>query len=478
MKTSIIILTHNNLNLTKACIKSVEENTEDYELILIDNGSTDGTAEYIQTLPGVKCILNQVNAGFAYGCNQGIVHSTGDYILFLNNDTVVTKNWLVKMLAVIEKDPQIGLVGPVSSNVSGVQRVSAISSMTLASNEGESFFYSHRLVGFCLLVKRAVLEEIGGFDEQFSVGGCEDDDLCYRALEKGYRLAVAKDVYIHHVGHASFTGELDRLNTQNENLKKLYCKWEINYFPYLDARVRLNSFMNILPQNAIKVLDIGCGIGVLGLELLNQNNHVELWGVEDNPLLAKMCSPYYKKILSKEDLPLVEQQFDVIVIQSSVSLEEKLILDAMQCTKKSSQPVGVKSDMADTKVYFYLSDIMYANAMPIIKPVDSLELTPKYLQIIKDLFYTEEYNLGTTLRKTIKPTEESILLLTRLIEDIEKDGMNGEVVSEWVLESSEDYAKYIEIFDRIFQYDLVIEVSTKNTDQAEINNTSEEASVF
>ncbi|OAS19064.1 glycosyltransferase family 2 protein [Paenibacillus oryzisoli] len=213
MKTSIIILTYNQLPLTHACLLSIRKHTtEPYEIIIVDNGSTDHTVPFLRLFPEIKVISNEVNLGFAKGCNLGLEAATGDYILFLNNDTVVTENWLTNMIRVLEQDHRTGMVGPVTNYVSGYQKI-PVTYTDLS--QLEEFSQTHRalhagltmearrLVGFCLLTKKRILDEIGGFDERFGLGNYEDDDLCLRVLYAGYKLYIVRDSFIHHVGHAT-----------------------------------------------------------------------------------------------------------------------------------------------------------------------------------------------------------------------------------------------------------------------------------
>src|SRR5690242_14052768 len=101
MTTSIVILTHNQLPLTEKCLDSIRQHTNDYELIVVDNGSSDGTVAYLKSQTDAIVHENEENLGFAKGCNQGIALATGENILFLNNDTVVTMHWLENMLRVL-----------------------------------------------------------------------------------------------------------------------------------------------------------------------------------------------------------------------------------------------------------------------------------------------------------------------------------------------------------------------------------------
>ena len=112
---SIIIVTYNQLEYTKKCIDSIKEKTSSlYELIIVDNASTDDTAVYLKSLPAEKkitVILNKENSGFPKAVNEGIKHANGNYILLLNNDTVVTKNWLSNLIEKINNEEKIGLAG-------------------------------------------------------------------------------------------------------------------------------------------------------------------------------------------------------------------------------------------------------------------------------------------------------------------------------------------------------------------------------
>ncbi|OAB35269.1 hypothetical protein PMSD_13130 [Paenibacillus macquariensis subsp. defensor] len=224
MTTSIVILTHNQLPLTYKCLQSIREHTQDYELIVVDNGSTDGTVNYLHMQHDVIVHENKENLGFAKGCNQGIELSKGENILFLNNDTIVTEHWLDNMLRVLYENDRVGMVGPVTNYSSGHQiipvtytQLDEIDTFSKRHCEENAGCYTdvRRLVGFCLLARRSLLDEIGHFDERYGLGNYEDDDLCLRALHAGYLLRVVNDSFIHHIGHATMH------NLQDLNLAML-----------------------------------------------------------------------------------------------------------------------------------------------------------------------------------------------------------------------------------------------------------------
>jgi GT2 family glycosyltransferase/Flp pilus assembly protein TadD/glycosyltransferase involved in cell wall biosynthesis len=239
--TSIIILTYNQIEYTKKCIDSIFKNTsEPFELIVVDNGSSDGTVKYLEsevlgrnTAVRLKLIKNKENKGFAGGNNQGIAAATGGYILLLNNDVVVTSGWLEILVNCAERSSKIGIVGPRSNYVSGPQLVKEVSYNT-TNLEGLSEYASKfadtysgqvqrvlRVVGFCMLIKRLVIEKIGGLDDRYGLGNFEDDDLSLRAAIAGFESWIAKDCFIHHFGSRTFIG------ANIDFRKSLHNNWEI-----------------------------------------------------------------------------------------------------------------------------------------------------------------------------------------------------------------------------------------------------------
>ena len=167
--------------------------------------------------------------------NQGIVRATGDQILLLNNDTIVSTGWLCRLLRALESDPAIGLVGPCSNFVSGPQQVQA-GYENVGELDGFAWDWGkthdglrievNRLVGFCLLIKRAVVDAIGLLDERFGIGCFEDDDYCVRAIRAGYRAVIAGDAFVHHYGGRTFVGSgVDVGRLMSENQQRFQEKW-------------------------------------------------------------------------------------------------------------------------------------------------------------------------------------------------------------------------------------------------------------
>ena len=223
-KYSIIIPVCGQEEMTNACLESVFANSSDYEVIIVNNGSK------FASLGVAKTINNESNLGFPKAINQGIKEATGEIIVLLNNDTRVGPQWLEHLSACFNK---FDIVGPVSNCVSGPQQVSVqmyslpndvdVVANNLAKYHMRGEFPLHRLVFFCVAIKRKVIDKIGLLDEQFSPGNFEDDDYCLRAIDAGFKLGVAKNCFIYHKGsvtHKSLNLDYVALLNRNEAIFK------------------------------------------------------------------------------------------------------------------------------------------------------------------------------------------------------------------------------------------------------------------
>ncbi len=246
---SIVMTSYENLLFTRMCIESVLACTEypGYELIVVDNASSDGTPEYLRELsnanPQVRVVLNSHNAGFARACNQGAALAEGDVLVLLNDDTLVNPGWLPRLIAPL-RDPQIGLCGAVTNRIGNEAEIP-----TSYRTWGEMLEFARErarthaevasdigtVTMFCLAVRRDAFERIGPLDQRFEVGMLEDDDYSRRARDAGYRLVCAEDAFVHHFGETSFgklvpTGRYGEL--LEENKRRFEEKWGEPWQPY------------------------------------------------------------------------------------------------------------------------------------------------------------------------------------------------------------------------------------------------------
>jgi GT2 family glycosyltransferase len=234
---SIIIPNMNGLPLLQSCIRSIKAYTDvPYEVIVVDNGSQDGSVDYCLAEEGVKLISSPSNRGFPAACNLGMRLASGDACLLLNNDVTATRRWLSNMLRCLYSSGDIGIVGPVTNYASGRQLVETpyqtAELAALAENalDPSKWREMKRLVGFCFLFKRELMDRIGLLDELFTPGHFEDDDYCYRARLAGFRLIMAGDTFVYHQGSASFlkegTEQVEKL--VRTNYDKFVSKWGVD----------------------------------------------------------------------------------------------------------------------------------------------------------------------------------------------------------------------------------------------------------
>lgn len=229
----VIVSVFNALEYTKKCLASVLKNQDGLRLrvIVVNDGSDEPTTSWLRAFeenaPGVQVIENQVNLGYTKAVNVGIAASQGDYVVILNSDTVVTPGWLRNLLRCMLSDASIGLVGPLS-NAASWQSVPKIKNsdgslcanqlpatvspdmlaLLIAAESNREYPRVRFLNGFCLMMSRSVLDEVGLFDETaFPRGYGEENDFCFRTFSQGFELAVADDSFVYHAKSKSFGHE-------------------------------------------------------------------------------------------------------------------------------------------------------------------------------------------------------------------------------------------------------------------------------
>ena len=238
---SIVIVSYDNRELTQACIESVLRNSvyPNVEVLVVDNASNDGSAEMLASLRDgrVNVLLNEQNRGFAAANNQALRRVRGSYVVLLNNDTVVPRGWLPRMVRHLD-EAEIGLVVAVTNFSGNESRIAVpytsvddmypFAEEYMREHDGERFDIRVAAM-YCVGMRREVWERIGPLDEEFGIGMFEDDDYSHRARLAGYRVVCAEDVFVHHVGRASFS-KLDRksYNTLWKRNQKLFeTKWNV-----------------------------------------------------------------------------------------------------------------------------------------------------------------------------------------------------------------------------------------------------------
>ena len=246
---SVVVVTCKGLPFTRLCLESVLANTDKppYELVVVDNASSDGTAEYLELLgelqPHVRVLLNGENRGFATAANQGLAAATAPMLVLLNNDTVVSRGWLDRLIRHLAKR-KIGLIGAVSNRTGDEAEVEQEYETYAGFVEAAERRYNehrgrHKQVEYlalcCAAMRREVQDLVGPLDERFEIAMFEDDDYAVRLRHAGYQLACAEDVLIHHFGQASvgqlaMTGDYGSRFATNRGLFER--KWGVVWTPH------------------------------------------------------------------------------------------------------------------------------------------------------------------------------------------------------------------------------------------------------
>lgn len=288
MKVSVIIVNYNVKYFLEVCLHSVQKAAEgmDVEIIVVDNDSKDGSNEMVRSrFPNVNLIENKDNKGFSKANNQGVAIAKGEYILFLNPDTVMPEDFLQKMVSYIDAHPEAGSIGPKLIDGRGryapdgkksfptlsvaIFKTTGINKIFSKSPYFNKYYAVHvdkdevaevdMLSGCCMMVRRKVIDEIGGaFDESYFMY-CEDFDLSYRIHNAGYKnIYFPETTLIHYKGESTRKATISHVRIFNDALstfvKKHYSKSHARLFIMLiNIGIVLRAIFSVLKQ-VLKVL--------------------------------------------------------------------------------------------------------------------------------------------------------------------------------------------------------------------------------
>lgn len=247
---SVVIVNWNGKENLKECLDSLfKVRYSPLEVIVVDNGSSDGSVALVKKkFPSIKIVEVKKNLGFAEGNNLGYEKSTGGYILFLNNDCIVTDNFLDPLVAFLEKNPTVGIVQPTiifyRPNTRLHNKINSVGSFLLKNgflyhqDYGKNFtkqkypkpFEIFSAYGACFLVRREVIDKVGLFDPDYFVY-FEETDLCHRAWLAGYSVVAYPSVHVFHKG-AQTSEKLSQAFVQFHSFKNKFYSYLKNLGHY------------------------------------------------------------------------------------------------------------------------------------------------------------------------------------------------------------------------------------------------------
>ncbi len=324
-KVAIVILSCGFLEYTKICIESIRATISERvrEIIVVDNGSRDGSVEWLREQSDIILLENEANRCCPAGCNQGIeVSSEESDIFLLNNDTVLAENtlfWLRMGLYNREENGTAGCVTNLSKTgqqAPGVETASDLVSFGAQINVPMKYPYENRIFcsGFALLIKRSVWNRTGLLDERFSPGTLEDEDYGLRVLTAGYRNVLCGNSFAVRFGSVTFQKDvMEELGYR----QKLNEKWGFKTEYYLGARTDLLELMEEPKEKPLYILEVGCGCGALMGYIKGVYPNAETFGIELIPEVARIAS-FMGKVwccnVEKMEFPWEDEYFDYIIM--------------------------------------------------------------------------------------------------------------------------------------------------------------------
>ncbi len=229
----LVLLSWNHLEQTRPCLETLAGSTTvPCRLFLVDNGSEPPVREFLRgvrpagAIQEVVLLQNETNEGFPRGMNRGIRASRAPYVCLLNNDLRLTTGWLEELVAVAEAHPTLGVLNPNTSNLDNTPKGITLEAYAqrLRAARGQHLELG-MCIGFCMLIKRAVLDAIGGLSEEVERIFFEDEDFCMRAQQAGFQCGVALGAYVFHAEHQTVKELPEREALFARNRRWCHGKW-------------------------------------------------------------------------------------------------------------------------------------------------------------------------------------------------------------------------------------------------------------
>lgn len=333
-KTAFVILSYNNKYLMQRCLESIYTNCnpDSYLLVVFDNGSTDGVADWLAKFgeehDEAYIILNPENLGFSGGCNEACKYVPEDYdIFFLNNDVRVPANALFWLRMALYESSDVGGVGAVQNYMPAstrenvkfgtVEQYMEYGAKNNVPTEG-AVEEKSVLCGFAMLLKRDVYDRIGGFDEAFNPGYLEDDDISLKVRSLGYKLVIAHDAFIYHAGTQSFRKRDDLKKLFDDHRKILIEKWHFDSRVHCSVSDNERAFVDSIRERGydreskFSLVHVGCGCGDMLGSVKYLYPNADICGVEEDDRVRRFAITSVPVYASVNELPKKLEEYDFV----------------------------------------------------------------------------------------------------------------------------------------------------------------------
>jgi len=237
-RCSVIIISFNNFQETTGpCLRSLQQDPTNIEIIVVDNGSDRQTCQALEhathTDSRIKPIFSESNRGYAGGNNMGVEAAASDILLLLNSDTQILADTIPRCLTLMEENPDWAMLGPVSNQTGNDQQIFTegkspdeilLQGKNWCDHAHNSHYQTDILSFCCVMIRTTIYRDLEGLDEAFGLGYYEDTDFNYRAVKAGLKLMITEDAFVYHRGSGSFSNTCPAVKKMVKQNKRLFRK--------------------------------------------------------------------------------------------------------------------------------------------------------------------------------------------------------------------------------------------------------------
>lgn len=368
---SIVVLAHNQLKYSRLCIESIYKYTShiNFELITVNNASSDGTENYFNSLPNSKKIKIIKAIGAVEGFNAGIECAEGKYVVLISNEYILTENWIDNLLACIESDEFIGMVSPGSNIASNYQEIeckyNSIDTMhEFARNynisDPKKWEQRLKIISSVLMFRTDLLKSIRGYDPTFYYGELSDDDISTKIRRYGYKLIYAADTFVHKNGDRIAEKENIEKRSLEASKKIFFDKYNMDSVSELTFNSQIVKLIDYKVEDNVNILGINTFCGGTPLQIKNKLRSIGVEKIkivsltEDQKYiedLKAVSDEIYFSPIEKLEGYIIGKTFDFIIYEAGIDYADD-VDHVLQTLKKYFKKEGKLIFNINNKAYY------------------------------------------------------------------------------------------------------------------------------